>query len=148
MKPIKTFIVGSTYFFSKYKDFISKDIDELNIVDKMIGDSNSLRFKLNNKDVFFYKNLSKEEFIKDTLDSKLFMKAGKFLVPEFCDWINFTIRDLSILKNCFDKIDKKHLYEKYIFDCYLKNNKFVLTEKQLDKAYKIYLNNKNYGNKY
>ena len=33
MKPIKQFQMGSTYFFSKYKDFKSKDYDELCIMD-------------------------------------------------------------------------------------------------------------------
>lgn len=33
MKVIKEFIIGSSYFFSKFKDYKSKDIDKLCIVD-------------------------------------------------------------------------------------------------------------------
>ena len=36
MKPIKQFQMGSTYFFSKYKDFKSKDYDDLCIMDTFI----------------------------------------------------------------------------------------------------------------
>lgn len=147
MKVLKTFIIGSNAFFSNIPGFKAKDIDELSIVDKTFGKSDVINIKFKNKDVFFYKEMSKQDFIKNTLDSNVPMKAGKFLIPDFVNYLGFTIEDLKKLKQCFDNIDSNHLYEKYIFDFYIKNNQFNLTKDQLDKVYKIYLNNRKNGNR-
>ena len=49
MKPIKQFQMGSTYFFSKYKDFKSKDYDDLCIMDTFIFPGCVMNMKLNGK---------------------------------------------------------------------------------------------------
>ena len=67
------------------------------------------------------------------------MVIGKFLVPEFCDAIGFTIEDLPKLEVLVTRLDEKHLYEKIIYDSYIENNAFVLTDRQRDQAYKSYL---------
>ena len=139
MKPIKTFIIGSQAFFKDIDNYISKDIDELNIMDEfnLVGNSFHIN-NFHNKDVFFYKNLTKEEFIEDTLNSSLYMKVGKFLVPEFAKYINLTIKDLKKLIPVIEKIDKKHEYEKIIFYSYIDNNDFYLTNEQKIKAFNKY----------
>jgi hypothetical protein len=53
---------------------------------------------------------------------------GKFLVPEFCERISFTIEDLQKLSPLTKILDDKHKYEKVIYDSYLENKDFVLTE--------------------
>ena len=56
------------------------------------------------------------------------MRVGKFIVPEFCEYIGFEIKDYELLKPIFDKLDDKHKYEKVIMESYIENNSFTLTE--------------------
>lgn len=81
--------------------------------------------------------MSPEEFITVTLHCSA-ITLGKFLVPEFNKEIGFTISHLKQLKPLVDKLDNKHLYEKVIYDSYILNNDFYLTEDQLMQAYNEY----------
>lgn len=140
MKQLKRFNIGSSYFFGNMSDYISKDKDILIIMDEWkIKDTNVLNLKDKNKnDVFFYKNLNKEDFIEDTLESNVPMRCGKFLIKEFCEYIGFTIDDLKKLDVLFNKMDKKHLYEKQIYEYFILNNKFEMSTEQIMDCYKIY----------
>ena len=42
------------------------------------------------------------------------------------------------LQSLIDKLDDKHKYEKIIFDSYIANNKFILTDNQLEESYNKY----------
>ena len=132
--------MGSIVFFENMENFTPADYDELCIVNQLppCVKQNSIRFKIKGKDVFFYNNLNKQEFINDTLSTNLPMKIGKFLVPEFANYIKLTIDDLKTLKPVIDKIDKKHAYEKVIYDAYIENNAFELTDEQRLNAYNEY----------
>ena len=66
------------------------------------------------------------------------MVAGKFLVPEFVEYLGFTIEDLKEFSGKFDEIDEKHAYEKIIYESYIENNGFFLTAGQKEKAFKKY----------
>ena len=66
------------------------------------------------------------------------MVAGKYLIPEFCQEIGFTINDLPKIKPMIDRLDIKHHYEKIIYDSYIENGAFILTDEQRDKAYQSY----------
>lgn len=79
-----------------------------------------------------------DEFIDYTLNSRLPMEIGKFLVPEIAEYLGCTIDHLKRLKPVIERIDEKHLYEKIIYDSYIKNNGFYLTNEQLDEAYLEY----------
>lgn len=138
MKPIKQFQMGSSYFFSEYEDYVQKDYDDLCIMDKFIFPGNVMNMKLKGKDVFFFRNMDKQGFINDVLDSKVYMKAGKFLIPEFNEYIGFTIEDLKSILYVFDQMDEKHSYEKIIAEAYIENDKFILKKRQRNKAYKEY----------
>ena len=107
MKVIYKFEIGSKYFFKDFDDFNTKDNDVLCIVDHFINTrkpTNVLNFRLKGEDVFFFRNMDKEEFIYDTLESNVPMRAGKFLIPEFCQHIGFTIDDLQRLQGVFENI--------------------------------------------
>lgn len=66
------------------------------------------------------------------------MVIGKFLVPEFCKEIGFTVSDLERLRPLIAKLDDKHKYEEVIFNSYLQNGDFILTSEQRDAAYLMY----------
>lgn len=131
-------LVGSTYFFSEYEDFMPKDIDEVEIIQttkfknlRQITGKGRCLFQLREQ-------ASTEDYIQYALQSNLGMEIGKFLVPEFCRAINFSFSDLYRLSSLILKLDPKHEYEKIIFDSYLKNGDFTLTKEQRDEAYSSY----------
>ena len=84
--------------------------------------------------------MSKDEFIKYSLKhcEKTPMAAGKFLVPEFARELGMDIDDLERLRPLSEKLDEKHLYEKVIYDAYIENGCWGLTDEQRIEAYRIY----------
>jgi hypothetical protein len=122
------FLIGSQYFFSCYPDFSSKDIDRLEIITtdefqymRQITGKGKCLFQLN-------KNRTKEEIIKWHINSDVGMTIGKFLVPEVCAELGFTMSDLLRLRPLLKKLDGKHKYEEIIYDSYIQNGSFTLTE--------------------
>lgn len=141
---IKKIRIGSTAFFSSFTDFKSKDIDELCIISSPINNKKTgYCLKAHKKDMILYPQLEKEEFINVDLKVNDALKIGKYLVPEFVEYVGLTIDDLQKLKPLVDKLDMKHIYEKTIYDYYIQNNSFTLTNEQLETAYQIYKSNKN-----
>lgn len=134
----KTFLVGSTYFFKNIKDFKSKDIDRVILIDNPVGFKFVRQTSGCGSCLFEWKRMSAEQFLKHTLKTQLPMSVGKFLVKEFCDEIGFTFEQLKQLAPIFEKLDERHQYEKIIFDAYMKNGEYKLTEYQLNKAYGNY----------
>lgn len=132
------YLIGSTYFFKDYNDFISKDIDELEFLDeppfqqmRQISGQGKCLFQLK-------RHSNKQAYIDWALQSSLGMVLGKFLIPEVCKEMNITIHDLPKLQPLLERLDDKHYYEKIIYDSYLHNNAFFLTDKQRDAAYQSY----------
>jgi hypothetical protein len=131
-------LIGSQYFFSGYDDFQSKDIDEIQIIDtneflqmRQITGQGRCLFQMK-------RHSSKEAYIDWALKSQLGMVIGKFLVPEFCAAIGVVIEDLPKLLPLIYKLDDKHKYEEIIFNSYIENGDFTLTEEQRDLAYQSY----------
>jgi hypothetical protein len=136
----KRITVGSQAFFSGYEDFDSNDMDFVEFQDEP---EDFRRFKIvreNGEEVFYYKTMPKEELIESELEhcKRLGRAAGKFLVPELVEFIGFTIEDLKLFEEAFNHIDDKHSYEKKIYDSYIENEGFTLTQEQRDEAYQIY----------
>lgn len=135
---IKEFKIGSSIFFASYSDYTQKDIDILAITDLPLFGKPMMNMKLKDKDIFFMCIEDNNVMLDKTLESGINMRAGKFLSPEFAEYIGLTIEELKKLKPMFDDIDEKHMYEKVIFDSYIKNNGFFLTDEQRLIAYEEY----------
>lgn len=133
------FLIGSTYFFKNINGFSSKDIDVLELIDNPVGFKTSYQLTGKGKCIFKWRKMEPKKFVEETLRRKCPMEIGKFLVKEFVDEIGFTIKDLKKLKPLRDNLDEKHSYEGIIYDSYIKNNAFELTEQQLTEAYNEYL---------
>ncbi len=131
-------LIGSRYFFDKMEGFSSKDIDILELVDNPLTFKISYQLSGKGKCIFKWKRMTPKEFISISLKRNCPMELGKFLVSEFCKEIGFTINDLKQLQILRDALDDKHKYEAVIFDAYIENNDFYLTEEQLQKAYNEY----------
>jgi len=132
-------LVGSSAFFNEIEGFQPKDRDYVILVSNPVGFNYSRQTSFPDKYCLFeWKKMTAEEFIEYTLQTKLPMVVGKFLVPEFNKEIGFTIEHLKKLEPVFERLDKNHQYEKIIYDSYIENNCFKLTEEQRSKAYKKY----------
>lgn len=135
-------LMGSTYFFSSYKDFKSKDTDYWELIDPKGFFKYVRRLTTVGQPMIEYfsfnKNVTKEDHILEALNNSLPLVVGKFLIPEFCQEIGLNIQDLPRLKPLIDNLDEKHLYEKVIYEAYLENGDFYLTNTQRDQAYEIY----------
>lgn len=131
----KRYLVGSQYFFKGFSDFVPKDLDELILEENPKDYKIKMQITGKGKCLFKWRKLKPQQFIEYT---KLPMELGKFLVKEVCQEIGFTIEHLKQLKPIVDKLDEKHLYEKVIWESYIENNDFHLTNEQLSKAYECY----------
>lgn len=143
MKTTEKVIVGSRYFFEDYfDDFKPHDSDEF----CWCLDDSDFKFKTQlhlrgNEigDCFIWKPNTPEWFINyHKKDCKLPMEIGKWLIPEVGKYIGFTFEHLKQLKEEFNNLDKKHTYEKLIFDFYLENNDMFLNEEQRKVVYEEY----------
>lgn len=134
----KEFRIGSHVFFGRYEDFKSKDIDLLNLVDKPLFQNNIMNMKIGEKDIFFMFFKDKYGAINDAIKNNIPMACGKFLVPEFAQYIGLTIEDLKLLDPLFQALDEKHEYEKIIYESYISNGSFSLTDEQRLQAYDQY----------
>ena len=132
------FLMGSCYFFDGMPDFSPKDRDYVVFVDEPIMFKDVMNMRGKTDDIFYWRKMSPDEFIKVTLSSGTPMQIGKFLVREVAQYLGFNINHLEQLKSVIDNIDDKHLYEKVIFDSYLKNGEFVMTDEQRLSAYEVY----------
>lgn len=136
-------LVGSNVFFKDVEGFTSKDTDILEFVDNPTDFKNVRQFKFPDKCVFQWRKMSLDELISITLSHNVPMEIGKFLVPEFIQKFNLSIEDLKKLQSLVDQLDDLHKYEKIIYDSYIENQNFLLTDKQLDYAYEVYLKYRN-----
>ena len=95
------------------------------------------------KDLILYPPFSKQEFLDYDLakcngvicDG---MKFGKYIIPSFANYIGLTIDDLKSLSEMINVLDEKHLYQKVIYDAYIANNDFTLSDEQRQAAYASY----------
>ena len=133
-------LIGSSVFFNEYNDFIPHDIDYVLFEEHPQLYKTFAYIKTKTEDIFAYKQMSKDEFLQYELEhcKKAKMAVGKLLVTELVKYMNITIDDLKKFKFAIDEIQEKHSYEKIIYDAFIKNNDFILTQEQRDKAYQEY----------
>ena len=134
------FITGSQAFFSSFDDFKPKDIDVLIVDDNPQGYKIMRQTHLNKgKCVFEWRDMSADEFIERTLEHQdPPMQVIKFLTPGFASYIGLTIEQLRRLQPLIDSLDERHQYAAIIYNGYIANDSFTLTEKQLKEAYENY----------
>lgn len=147
MRTIHKIQIGSSVFFEgAFDDYKSKDRDYVVIVDKIPGNQLCGRLKIRDDDLMIYQQgLSKDTYIALALESENTLRIGKFLIPEFNKFIGFRVEDLSVFKDKIKKLDDAHKYQKIIYDAYLENGSFSLTDEQLNKAYVEYKKYRDYG---
>ena len=133
-----SFTIGSSAFFSGYKDYTNSVYENVLILDDNPDYEYETNYLENNKHIVRWRNMSKNEFIDFHKGLYKGRYIGKFLVPEFAEYLGMTIEDLQQLSHLIEYLDEKHLYEKIIYDSYISNNDFYLTDTQRYTAYLEY----------
>ena len=77
--------------------------------------------------------------IQKAIESGNGLLFGNFLVPAFAKEIGLTIDELKKLQPLAAALDSKHHYQTIIFNYYLENGAFSLTDEQRAEAYDAYL---------
>lgn len=137
----KRFLVGSRAFFSEMPNFHSKDTDILIWTDTPKDFKFYKQVSMGGKCTFYWTRQSKRDLIEYAKREKASgLEFGKFLVPDFINEIDLNIEDLKSLAKIFlPKLDINHKYQELIYNAYIKNNGFYLTDKQRDDVYKEYI---------
>ena len=135
----KKFLTGSSAFFSCLADFQPKDKDWIVLDDAPKGYKHYRQTSTPGKCVFEWRAASADELIAYALDHPMpAMQMIKFLTPDFAAHIGLTIGQLQRLKPLVDALDPKHRYASIIYESYIENGNFTLTDSQLDAAYRCY----------
>ena len=120
-------LVGSTYFFSQYDDFNSKDTDYVVLVEPNDEFKYCQEIHIpNRKCIFQVVRREAAEIIQWINEGDSPMQIGKFLVPEFNEAIGFSYENIDLLLPSIERLDEKHLYEREIYNAYKKNKAFEL----------------------
>lgn len=135
--------IGSAPFFEEYPDYVPHDTDYMLFVDEVGDKVLKIVITEDNQriDYFYYKSgITKEELIQRELEECQLKPchAGKFLVPRVVEEFGITLDDLRLFDDAFNNLDDKHTYEKIIYDAYIANGEFTLTQEQKDEAYNDY----------
>ena len=139
MKQIAKFLVGSRAFFEGMEGFEPHDYDWLYVMDSFGSLKKSrLIMHADGADKILIPKMTKTQYIKDCIDSDFGMSVGKMFVPEFAKYIKLTPKDLKKLEAYMDKLDDSHSYYKIIYDAYIDNNDFTLTDEQRQAAFEQY----------
>ena len=80
-----------------------------------------------------------ENMVMRTIQNGDALLLGKFLVPAVLEFLGAQIEDILPLKVLLPKLDEKHKYQALIFNAYIQNNAFVLSDEQRLDAYHQYL---------
>ena len=135
----KKFLTGSRAFFSCMADFRPKDTDLLVLDDAPKGYKFYRQTQTNGICLFEWRYMDADALIEYALQhQKPQMQVGKFLVPDFAKHIGLTLEQLTRLRTLIDALDAKHRYEEIIYNSYLVNGDFTLTDDQRESAYQCY----------
>lgn len=137
-------ITGSAYFFSSMPGFSPKDKDYVSYQEHPVKFKLLRQITKPGMDLFIYnKDLTFEEHAR-------YLTARDSKVPpmSLCNYLNndfikmffgsITIEQLKQLQPLVDKMDWKHRYLVMIYNFYIENNSFTLTDEQRLEAYNRY----------
>lgn len=133
----KEFIVGSRAFFSDMPMFHSDNTDIVVFTDTPDGFSHYIHSAISGRDTTTWVIKPKDDFIEYAMrDLANGLEFGKFLVPDVVEYLGITMGDLVKLHGHFE--NKIEAYQELIYNAYITNGAFTLTDEQRDAAYKAY----------
>jgi len=136
---MKRIVTGSRAFFSGMEGFKPKDVDVVILVNAKNVPFQWMRQTSNGAvDVFEIVRHPKEELIAHAVRKARPMAIARFLTPDFASAIGLLPSDLPALKPMRDALDPKHGYLGVIYDAYVSNGSFELTDEQRLAAFNAY----------
>lgn len=139
---------GSRYFFGKMPNYQSDSNAFVQVIDHPDDDYRfTMSTNLYGRHLFKWVRHTPAELINYALTNPNApaMQIGKFLVPKFCSEIGFTLSDLRQLEPLLNKLDNEHKYYKLIYNAYMANGDFILTDEQRQAAYEEWQKNEKNG---
>lgn len=133
---------GSRAFFDRIEGFIPHDTDWVSF------DTNretNMCIHGSHETTFIWKEDTADEILEDLVSQGTSANPASvilFLIPEIIERIGMTFDKLSELAPFIEKLDYKHKYIEVIYNAYLDNGDFTLTEEQLQEAYENYLSSR------
>lgn len=137
---IKLILHGSSAFFKDIPGFVPNDTDILIWSDCLKYCESYRLVSLRGVEIFeLNSTIAKEDLIELFVHSDNIIKYGIFFVPEFAQLIGLTIDDLKqIYSYVCTSFYGKYAYYNIIYDAYVENNSFTLTDEQLANVYAVY----------
>lgn len=137
---MKRIITGSRAFFSGMEGFKPKDFDVIVIVNNKEVPFKWMRQTSNGSvDVFEIVRHPKAKLISHAVVKAQPMAIARFLTPAFAKEIGLHPSDLPALRPMRENLDTKHEYLGVIYDAYVSNSSFELTDDQRQAAFDVYL---------
>lgn len=137
---MKRIITGSRAFFSGMEGFKPKDYDVIVIVNNKEVPFKWMRQTSNGSvDVFEIVRHPKAKLISHAVEKAQPMAIARFLTPAFAKEIGLHPSDLPALRPMRENLDYKHEYLGVIYDAYVSNSSFELTDDQRQAAFDVYL---------
>jgi len=139
----KQFLAGSNYFFKQYTDYQKHDIDYIVLNDDMPLDYWHFYDDIQQIDWFYWKINTPKWHIEYLLKPNSFaLDVAHLLIPEVAHDLGITIKDLDrlqpIIEQIVPQVGPEYHYYELIYQFYLQNNGFWLTQEQLDTVYNDY----------
>lgn len=138
MKKINT---GSRAFFGNMPDYSSHDCDVLLVLDEWPEEITDTRFscRATKCDAFFIKQMTKEEYIAETLETGDTRRVFYYMLPDFAELIGLTVDDLKRVEPVVRKLTgTRHQWYITIYEAYVANGGFFLTDEQREAAYEVF----------
>ena len=137
---MKRIVTGSRAFFSGMEGFKPKDYDVIVIVNNKEVPFKWMRQTSNGSvDVFEIVRHPKAKLISHAVEKAQPMAIARFLTPDFAKEIGLHPSDLPALRPMRENLDTKHEYLGVIYDAYVSNSSFELTDDQRQAAFDVYL---------
>lgn len=131
------FLVGSRAFFAGIGGFKSGNRNQLELLDnpnfKQGVEKNDRVTR-----VFKYTKEPAQTMIDRCLASGNPLQVGKFLVPDVAHAIGLQVQDIERLAPLIERLPDKHEWQEVVYNAYLANGTFTLTEEQRQEAYAAY----------
>ena len=138
------FLTGSKYFFGNcegYEPTIT-DTDYIEIIENADFRRIRLIHDENGFEVYQWALRPKAQIFEEFEHFPNSTAVCSLLVPEFNEVFGITYLDLIKVENVINNLTGKLSYYKVIYDAYMKNGSFVLTDEQRQAAYEVYKKNK------
>ena len=116
-------------------------IDKITLVDTTINGWWKFIDVINNVNYFEWQKHTLNEWIDKLTSTNDNIRVSTFLVPDFINQIkgNLTIEEyLNKIKPLFNNLEDKYSWVVYVYNAYVNNKAFVLTNAQRESAYKMY----------